>query len=423
MSGPTTLAPLWIPYPPDPLAKWAPSGNHGYWTFGSVNSSVDGPFPDVETEVFFGPTFEEHADSTTLFESADTTADAANNEQVPPADHNDPKAVQRKVILWSALSFILLVASVLPRDTPRLAKRWLDNISGKSALEADHGALSDVLREWVRVYDEHQAALAKHDEKWNALVIDSAALGDRPLEDLHGIEGAQVALDIVLDKCDVVEARLASLDVHHNELENRREKEVVVLQASGDAFQERLDNLRLEIADEDREAAILTEAHETRIEKLKDDIVVSQAKVQAAEGLAASASRELSTLNDTLSVVRAEKQSLEAENELLRRFSSEAEETLRRNRLARQQKLDGLRAAVAAQKAALQVAMEREAAATARQYALQEQLRSATAHAHQEEGSLEADLCAQRTQVAALSKTLAERHAAATDLQKVHQHL
>ncbi|EKM49164.1 uncharacterized protein PHACADRAFT_201954, partial [Phanerochaete carnosa HHB-10118-sp] len=184
MSGPTTLAPLWIPYPPDPLAKWAPSGNHGYWTFGSVNSSVDGPFPDVETEVFFGPTFEEHADSTTLFESADTTADAANNEQVPPADHNDPKAVQRKVILWSALSFILLVASVLPRDTPRLAKRWLDNISGKSALEADHGALSDVLREWVRVYDEHHAALAKHDEKWNALVIDSAALDDRPLEDL-----------------------------------------------------------------------------------------------------------------------------------------------------------------------------------------------------------------------------------------------
>lgn len=57
-------------------------------------------------------------------------------------------------------------------------------MSGKSALEADHAALSDILREWVRVYEEHQAALAKHDDKWNALAGDIAALDDWPLDDM-----------------------------------------------------------------------------------------------------------------------------------------------------------------------------------------------------------------------------------------------
>lgn len=123
-SGPVVVAPLWIPHPPDPLAKWAQSGNHGYWTFGSVDSSVNGPappyepFPDVEAEVFTfsGPMFEECADFATIFESADTaTADADDTKRVPPMDYNDPKAAQRKVVLWSALSLILVIAAVLVR--------------------------------------------------------------------------------------------------------------------------------------------------------------------------------------------------------------------------------------------------------------------------------------------------------------------
>ena len=63
-------------------------------------------------------------------------------------------------------------------------KALLDDLSGKTALEAENGALSEVLRERARVYDEHQAALAKHDEKWTALAADIAALDEWPLEEM-----------------------------------------------------------------------------------------------------------------------------------------------------------------------------------------------------------------------------------------------
>lgn len=72
-----------------------------------------------------------------------------------------------------------------------------------------------------------------------------------------------------------------------------------------------------------------------------------------AEELADSASREFSTLSNTLDIVRAEKQRLEADNDLLQQCTSNAEETLKRNRLTRQQKLDALRAAVASQQASI----------------------------------------------------------------------
>ena len=57
-------------------------------------------------------------------------------------------------------------------------------MSGKSAREADHGALSEVLRERTRVYEEHQAALAEHDKKLIALTGCIAGIDDWPLEDI-----------------------------------------------------------------------------------------------------------------------------------------------------------------------------------------------------------------------------------------------
>ena len=48
------------------------------------------------------------------FESADnTTTDADGTERAPPPDYNDSLSTQRKAVLWSALSFILAVVTVL----------------------------------------------------------------------------------------------------------------------------------------------------------------------------------------------------------------------------------------------------------------------------------------------------------------------
>ena len=123
-AGDVIFAPLWISYPPDPLAKWAWSGErkHGYWSYGSVNASVDGPvlpytlFINIETILLplFGPIFEEHTDSATPLGSADNvTMNADDAEHVPPSSYDDPLTAQCKVVWWSALSFILVVAAVL----------------------------------------------------------------------------------------------------------------------------------------------------------------------------------------------------------------------------------------------------------------------------------------------------------------------
>lgn len=85
-------------------------------------------------------------------------------------------------------------------------------------------------------------------------------------------------MDIILDNCDVVEVRLASVDVHHAELENQRQDEVVILQASHNTLQGQVDALRHKIADEDREAVVRAEARKARIMKLKDDLVVSRVR-------------------------------------------------------------------------------------------------------------------------------------------------
>ena len=109
-AGDVVFAPLWIPHPPDPLAEWAWSGErkHGYWSYGSINTSVDGPILpytfliDIETVVlpFFGPIFEEHTDSATPLESADNaTANADGAERVPPPSYDDPLTAQRKAVM------------------------------------------------------------------------------------------------------------------------------------------------------------------------------------------------------------------------------------------------------------------------------------------------------------------------------------
>ena len=164
-----------------------------------------------------------------------------------------------------------------------------------------------------------------------------------------------------------------------------------------------------------------------------------QVKIQTTVGRLASATRDVSTLNNTLDTVRNERHALEAESTGLRRHYSHAEEALARNRILRKKKLEALRAAIADQEvrtsyllldsfanndqAALRAAADRETAATVRQDALQEQLSSVTADAREAEESLKGDLTAKRLEVAAVSKMLVKRQAVTTDLNLDHRGL
>lgn len=77
--------------------------------------------------------------------------------------------------------------------------------------------------------------------------------------------------------------------------------------------------------------------------------ILSQAKIQTAEEQSASALRELSTLHNTLDVVRDEKARLETSNKGLRIHLSDAEEALKLNRHLRKKKLEALRVEIASQ--------------------------------------------------------------------------
>ncbi|GJE93257.1 hypothetical protein PsYK624_094160 [Phanerochaete sordida] len=319
--------PLWIPYSPDPFAPWDSRGNAGYWAYGNVNASAEDPFLpssptlDIVTEVFLfiGPLFEEVADSVPL-ESADyTTPDADDTERAPPVEFDDLPTAQVKVIMYSVLCIVLLAASLIPHNTPQLVKTWLDDICGKTAREADTRLSSEALRNVASDYDEHRAALAKHDKEWIALagMAKLDAVDDYPL-DMHGLEGAQVVVDIIMDKCEVAEARLASLDSHQRQVENQQRQEIVNEQTNCSQLLTQRHTLRRVMGEETREAELRAEAHEARIEKLQVDVAASEVKVSEAEKLAMSRRCDIGTLTATLHVANTEKQELEADNQILR---------------------------------------------------------------------------------------------------------
>ncbi|GJE93298.1 hypothetical protein PsYK624_094570 [Phanerochaete sordida] len=412
--------PLWIPYPPDPFAPWDSRGNAGYWAYGNVNASAEDSFSpfsptlDIVTEVllFIGPLFEEVVDSVPL-ESADyTTPDANDTERAPPVYTDDPATAQVKVIVYSALCIVLLVASLIPHNTPQLVKTWLDDISGKTTREADTRLSSEALRNVASDYDEHRAALAKHDKEWIALAGKAKldAVDDYPLE-MHGLEGAQVVLDIIMDKCEVAEARLASLDIHQRKVENQQRQEMNDVQMDCIQLRTRLHTLRHDMVEENREAELRAEAHGARTEKLQVDVAASEVKVSEAEKLATSKRRYAETLAATLHVANTEKQELEAENQILRQHAVEAEEALEQNRLVRRRDREAMQAQVAAAQAEVVARQEEDAAVIARRRGLEGQHRSVVDNAHQREKSLEAELSAKRTEATSLSRTLDERRA------------
>ncbi|GJE93278.1 hypothetical protein PsYK624_094370 [Phanerochaete sordida] len=412
--------PLWIPYPPDPFAPWDSRGNAGYWAYGNVNASAEDPFSpfsptlDIVTEVFpfVGPLFEEVADSVPP-ESADyITPDANGTERAPPVSSDDPATAQVKVIVCSALCIVLLVASLIPYNTPQLVKTWLDDISGKTAREADTRLLSEALRNVASDYDEHRAALAKHDKEWIALAGKAKldAVDDYPL-DMRRLEGAQVVVDIIMDKCEVAEARLASLDNHQRQVENQQRQEIDNVQANCGQLLSQRRTLHHDMVEETQEAELRAEAHEARIEKLEVDIAASEGKVTEAENTATSKRCYAETLTATLHVADTEKQELEAESQVLQQRARGADKALERNRLGRREGRETLQAEIAAAQAELAARQEEEAAVLVRQRGLEEQHRSVDDNAHQREESLQAELSAKRTEFTSLSRTLDERRA------------
>lgn len=93
-----------------------------------------------------------------------------------------------------------------------------------------------------------------------------------------GAEGAEIALDIVLDKRDVVGVRIVSFDVHHAELENTRQEEVVALQASCEINQQEAATVRSELADQAHEVVAREVTHKARVADLETNIAASDVR-------------------------------------------------------------------------------------------------------------------------------------------------
>lgn len=66
---------------------------------------------------------------------------------------------------------------------------------------------------------------------------------------LSGRRERETALDIVLDKCDVLVVRITSLDVYCIELNNVQQEEAIVLQTLYETRQQEVNTVRREFAD------------------------------------------------------------------------------------------------------------------------------------------------------------------------------
>ena len=81
---------------------------------------------------------------------------------------------------------------------------------------------------------------------------------------------------IIVDKCEVAEACLVSLDSHRRKVENQQHQDKQDLETHNAQLLGQARTLRHETAEETREAELRAEAHDIRVEQVQVEVVASK---------------------------------------------------------------------------------------------------------------------------------------------------